>query len=81
MLEELGQLEKIKRFAGTSIGAVVAGLLAGGATAQYVHDYFFRTELDDLLFGKYMSWSITLGKLYKDTQTERCVKIHPQGRL
>lgn len=51
VLEEAGIMKKIKRVAGSSVGAITASLVAVGYTAQDLKD-FMDQDLRKVLVGK-----------------------------
>ncbi|CAH1229599.1 Hypp242 [Branchiostoma lanceolatum] len=64
VLEDAGIMKNIKRFAGTSAGAITAGFLAAGMTAQDVLEVMNKTDMPKVLLdGRY--WLVKhVGALY-----------------
>jgi predicted acylesterase/phospholipase RssA len=56
-LEDSGALRNIRRFVGTSAGAVIGGMLVVGATSQEIAD-FFKCDVKKLFQGQWTgnSW-------------------------
>ena len=52
MLDELGLLSGVKRFAGTSVGSIIAATLAVGGTPQDLRKIIFEQDLKDLIYGE-----------------------------
>jgi predicted acylesterase/phospholipase RssA len=60
VLEEFGYLSQLHTYAGTSIGGIIAGLLALGFTAQEIADEFYQADFS-ILFQH-----ISIGNFFKD---------------
>ena len=52
MLEDLGILANVKRFGGTSVGSIAAGVLAFGGTTHDVERIFVEGNVAKLVYGK-----------------------------
>ena len=44
-------MSRLKRFAGTSVGAMVAAILAAGGTSELLRDVLFRTNFAHIIYG------------------------------
>ncbi|XP_078617597.1 uncharacterized protein LOC144885550 [Branchiostoma floridae x Branchiostoma japonicum] len=57
VLEDAGIMKNIKRFAGTSAGAITAGFLAAGMSSGDVLDVMNKTDMPNVLEdGRYWAW-------------------------
>jgi predicted acylesterase/phospholipase RssA len=54
VLEDFGVLSKIKRFAGTSVGSIAAGILAVGGTTSDVERIFVEGNVAKLVYGEFI---------------------------
>ena len=61
MFEDLGILPRVKRFAGTSVGSIMAAILAAGGTSAEIKTIMFENNIADLIYGNTTLMSITLG--------------------
>ena len=52
VLEEVGIFDKVKRLAGSGIGALVASLLAVGYNSYHI-ERFLKQDVKKLIFGKF----------------------------
>ena len=68
MLEEIGAYKNIKRFAGTSAGAMAAALFAVGYNS-YEMEKFLRQDLSELFLGNSVTYFLITSRYNKTGQT------------
>eukprot|EP00058_Branchiostoma_floridae_P013306 XP_002598794.1 hypothetical protein BRAFLDRAFT_74527 [Branchiostoma floridae] len=76
VLEDAGIMKNIKRFAGTSAGAITAGFVAAGMSSGDVLDVMNKTDMPTVLLGSCLS-ARSVSHLYLFVSLPLCLYLSP----